>query len=499
MENTMTKNLSLILTTSILALTQHGAHAGAHGFKAGGPVRSDHSLPRTGAARHSGKADVLPFGPNHRPAVQSSVGPDHRPTQSLRTTNSTDVHDVRREPVGSAPGAPIVEPSGRNAAFTPRVETPVHAQPGTPNPVELRSEARASQAGGGGPDLRAPADLRAVSGPLRLLNVSPGIANPAEKSLALEQRALPRPNHNGAIEQSAMDRYLALNNALGNATTVTPAIGRERFKSMLGKLNSAIHSGEYRLARLTGGNRPKEPAGNSRTIVIGQNENGRTVYVPASQLSGPDKRTIDVNCNDCRVVVVGDRTRGGGSVEDDRRIAVNGSGDKVIAGGDRANGDFGKDGGTVMDNRQIMVNGNKDAVRSGGDSANGGKGLFSNGGGGGVVDDNRRVVVNGNKDRAGFGNDGTNGGDGGLFGRNGGHGGDINNDSRVVVNGNKDKVGLGTDDADGGDGSDGLRRGGNGGPGGDITDHRRVKDNGSNTRVRPGADEVNGGNGGSKF
>src|SRR5262249_29287208 len=215
------------------------------------------------------KLDVT-FGLNHRPAVQPSIGPDHRLPQSGRPTNSTNVHDVRRDPLGRTPVTSIVEPSGRNAAFTPRVDPPGHALPGTPNPVELRSDARARQSGGDGRDLRTPADLRSVIGPL---NASPRISNPAaEKSLALEERTLLRPNHNGAIEQSAMDRYLALNNAIGNATTVTPAIGRERFDSLLGKLNSGIRSGDYRLAPLTGGNLPEGPAGNSRTIVIGQNE-----------------------------------------------------------------------------------------------------------------------------------------------------------------------------------------------------------------------------------
>ncbi len=507
----MTKNLSLILTTSVLALAlvQHSAYAGPqHGFKAGTaftPVRNDHNAPGTGSASHPGKPDV-PFGLNHRPAVQPSVGPDHGlPPQSVRHTNGEDLHAVRRDQVGGTIDKPVVQPPGRDAAFPHRIEVPARPParplPLTPSPAEVRNDARAPQSGDVARDLRIPADLRAAIGPL---NASARISNPAaERSLALEERTLLRPNHNGAIEQSAMNRYVALNDAVGNTATVTPAIGRERFESMLGKLNSGIGTGEYRLAPLTGGNLPEGPAGNSRTIVIGQNENGKTVYVPASRLSGPDKRTIDVNCNDCKVVIVGDRAKGGGSVEDDRRIVVNGNGDKVIAQGDRANGGAGRDGGAVTDNRLITVNGNKDAVRSRGDSVDGRDSLIGRSGGdGGVIDDNRRVVVNGNRDKVGFGTnraDGGNGGFGLLSGRNGGEGGTVNDNSRVVVNGNKDKIGLGTNSVDGGDGGDGFRRSGNGGEGGDITDHRRVKDNGSNTRVRPGADRANGGNGGNGF
>jgi hypothetical protein len=493
----MTKNLSLILTTSILALTlvQHSAHAGAqHGFKAGGtaftPARSDHNGPRTGSTSHPGKPDVT-LGANHRSAVQPSVGPDHgRPPQFVRHMNGEDLHALRSNQVGGAIDKPVLQPPGRDTAFPQRIEAQARPLPLTPGPADVRNDARAPQTEDVARDFRIPADLRSVIGPL---NASPRISNPAaERSLTLEERTLLRPNHDGAIEQSAMDRYLALNNAIRNSTAVTPAIGRERFESLLGKLNNRIRTGEYRLAPLTGGNLPEGPAGNSRTIVIGQNENGKTVYVPASRLSGPDKRMIDVNCNGCKVVIVGDRARGGGSVEDDRRLVVNGNGDKVIARGDRANGGFGKDGGAVTDNRQITINGNKDAVRSGGDSANGSNGLLRDGRDGGVVDDNRRVVVNGNKDRAGFGIDSTDGGNGGLFGRDGGNGGDIKNNGRVVVNGNKDTVGLGAESADGGNGSDRGR-------GGDITDHRRVKDTGSNTRVRPGADRADGGNGGSGF
>jgi hypothetical protein len=80
---------------------------------------------------------------------------------------------------------------------------------------------------------------------------------------------------------------------------------------MLGRLDSGIRTGDYRVVPLAAGHGPAEAAGNSRTIVIGHNENGKTVYVPADRLSGPDKRTIDVNCSDCEVVVVGDSANGG--------------------------------------------------------------------------------------------------------------------------------------------------------------------------------------------
>jgi hypothetical protein len=455
----VTKSLSLIVTTSVLALTlvQHGAYAGAqHGFKGAGggtaftPARNDHNAPRTGTASHPGKPDVT-FNMNHRPMAQPSIGPDHGLPPSVRPANSADLRAAHRDPAGGATDKPIVQPPSIVASPS-RSEAPVHALPGMPNPVDVRRDARAPQSGDGARDLRIPADLRSVMGSL---NASPRISNPAaEKSLDLEARTLLRPNHNGTIEQSAMSRYVALNSAVGNAVTVTPAVERDKFESLLGKLNSGIRTGDYRIVPLTAGNRPEGPAGDPRTIVIGQNENGKTVFVPASQLSGPDKRTIDLNCNDCKVVIVGDRTKGGGSVEDDRRIVVNGNDDKVVARGDRADGAAGRDGGTVTDNRRITINGNKDAVRSRGDSADGGDGLFR---------------------------------------RNGGGGGDIHDNRRVVVNGNKDRVGSGTDSADGGNGG---RGGGDGGNGGAITDHRRVDDNGSNIRVKPGSDRANGGNGG---
>jgi len=253
-----------------------------------------------------------------------------------------------------------------------------------------------------------------------------------------------------------MDRYVALNNAAGNTVTVTAAIGREKFASLLGKLNGGIRTGNYRVVPLTAGRGPAGAAGDSRTIVVGQDDNGRTVYVPADQLSGPDKRTIDVNCSDCKVVVVGDTAKGGG-VQDDRRIVVNGRGDDVVDQGDRANGRDGRNGGTVMDDQRITVNGSRDNVTSGGDSANGGKG---------------------------------------RMGRNGGSGGTIDDNRGVVVNGSRDKITFGTNSADGGNGG---RGGGNGGNGGAITDHRRVDDNGTNNRVKAGGDRANGGNGGNGF
>ncbi len=135
----MTKNLSLILTTSVLALAlvQHSAYAGPqHGFKAGTaftPVRNDHNAPGTGSASHPGKPDV-PFGLNHRPAVQPSVGPDHGlPPQSVRHTNGEDLHAVRRDQVGGTIDKPVVQPPGRDAAFPHRIEVPARPQRRVPS------------------------------------------------------------------------------------------------------------------------------------------------------------------------------------------------------------------------------------------------------------------------------------------------------------------------------------------------------------------------------
>jgi hypothetical protein len=447
----MTRNLSLILSTSVLALTlvQHSAYAGGHHSDRGGAAsapRKEHDAPRSAASQREA---VAMSRPNHGPAIQPSTVSNHGSRQPVPLANSADLH-LRKDEVGRAT---IDQPSS-HAAFASRIETPLHAGPGAQHPVEPRSDVHASPPGGGARDPRITDDLHRVVGSV---SGAPPMSNPpAERSLSLEARALLRPNQNGAIEQSAMDRYVALNNAAGNTVTVTPAMGREKFGSLLGKLNSGIRTGEYRVVPLTAGHDPAAAAGNSRTIVVGQDDNGRTVYVPASQLSGPDKRTIDVNCNDCKVVVVGDTAKGG-RVQDDRRIVVSGRGDDVVDQGDRANGGASRNGGTVTDDQRITVNGSRDNVTSGGDSANGGNG--------------RR-------------------------GRNGGSGGTIDDNRDVVVNGSRDKVTFGINSADGGNGG---RGGGNGGNGGAITDHRRVDDNGTNNRVKAGRDRANGGNGGNGF
>jgi hypothetical protein len=452
----MTRNLSLVLTTSVLALTlvQPSAYAGAHHHPEHGgaapPARTEHAAPRS-AASH--REPVAMPRPNYRPAAGPSTSAEHGWRHPIPRASDADLH-LRKDEIGRATSKAIDRPAP-HAAFTSRIETPLQAGPGTQYAVEPRGDVPASLPRGDARDLRAPADLRGVVGPAG--GAAPRMSNPAaERSLDREARTLLKPNRNGTIEQSAVDRYVALNNAAGNAVTVTPAIGQEKFTSLLGKLNGGIRTGDYRVVPLTAGHGPAGPAGNSRTIVVGRDDNGKTVYVPASQLSGPDKRTIDVNCNDCKVVVVGDTAKAG-RVQDDRRIVVNGRGDDVVDQGDRANGGAGRNGGAVTDGRQITVNGRRDDVTSGGDSANGGNGRTGrNGGSGGAIDDNRGVVVNASRD----------------------------------------KVTFGTNSADGGNGG---RGGGNGGDGGAITDHRRVDDNGSSNRVKAGGDRANGGNGGNGF
>jgi hypothetical protein len=437
----MTRNLSLILTTSVLALAlaQQGAHAGGHhpehGKTAPAPARKEHDAPRHDApkAAASHHEPVAMSRPNHGPAPRPSTGLDHARRQPAAPANGADPH--RHNDQSGRATATVIDRPPNHASSTPRIETPLHAGPATQHPVEPRGEGHASLPGGS----------------------ASRISNPAvEKNLNPEAKALPRPNRNGMVERSAVDRYVALNNAAGKTVTMTPAMGREKFGAMLGKLNSGIRTGDYRVVPLTAGHGPAAAAGNSRTIVIGENENGKTVYVPADRLSGPDKRTIDVNCSDCKVVVVGDAANGG-HVQDDRRIVVNGRGDNVVDQGDRANGGAGRNGGTVTDDRRITVNGSGDKITSGGDSANGGNG---------------------------------------RTGRNGGSGGTIDDNRNVTVNGSRDKVTFGTNSADGGNGG---RGGGNGGNGGAITDHRRVDDNGTNNRVKAGGDRANGGNGGNGF
>jgi hypothetical protein len=430
----MTRNLYLILTTSALALTlvQHSAQAaGHHDVRNGGAavasVKDNH---KTGANLHAGHGEQAGSQAARRPAHAQPVTP----------------HPVELRGNARVP---------RSGSVVSHVDKPVKIAPGT---VPL--------AAAGATHVGIPGDLRSVIGPL---GASQRISNlAAERSLHQEAGTLLTPSRNGTIEQSSMNRYVALNSAIGNTVTVTPAMGREKFGSVLGKLNSGIRTGDYRIVPVSvGTSLPGAPAGASGTIVVGQNENGKTVYVPASQLSGPDKRTIDVNCSDCKVVVVGDTAKGGGTVTDDRHIVVNGKGDAVVDRGDSANGAAGRNGGTVQDNRQITVNGSKDTVSSGGDSANGGNG------------------ANGKN-----GQRGQNGG-------NGGNGGTIDDNRRVIVNGNKDTVKAGTDSANGGNGGNGSN--GIGGNGGSIADKRKVDNNGFGNRIRPGSDQANGGNGGNGF
>ena len=268
-------------------------------------------------------------------------------------------------------------------------------------------------------------------------------------------------NANGAITRSAIDHYVALNHAAGRTITLTPAMGKAKFSSELGKINEGIRGGQYKLVVVGNGKsvNGRQPVDNSGTIVIGQDENGKTVYVSSSKLSGTDQRTIDVNCTDCKIIIVGDK-----SGTDTRKINVDGASDKVIIQGDNSNGRTGQNGGTVNDSRQIAVAGKNDQVVEGGDSSNGGNGSngktginVGNGGNGGTVNDSRQTTVTGNNDKVTIGNDTANGGNGGngntgINVGNGGNGGTVNVSRQTTVTGNNDQVAVGGISANGGNG-----------------------------------------------
>jgi hypothetical protein len=321
--------------------------------------------------------------------------------------------------------------------------------------------------------------------------------------------AVDKSNH---VSQASMDRFVAAQTVSRNAQTFTKADGTKydaamrNAKTLITDPSKGYKVEAYGDAKkavdTTKADHSTKPnaKGDTGTIVI--NENNKTVFVPASKVDGPDRRTIVVNCNDCKVVVVGDS---GKNVVDQRKIIDNGNDNKIILGSDRANGNAGQNGGSVTDGRQVIVNGNDDKVRLGGDTANGGAGQSGSatgqsGGNGGSITDNRNVIVRGNDDTVRSGKDTANGGaggNGGTRGGNGGQGGTVNDNRQVDVSGNGNTVASGGADANGGRGGNGGEAGGNGGGGGNITVKSGVTDNGSRTTIKPGDFNADGGEGGS--
>jgi hypothetical protein len=98
----MIRNLSLILTTSVLALTlvQHSAYAGAHHHDRGGaspaPTRKEHAAPKSAASHHEPAAMSRP---NHAPAARTSTSSDHGRREPVPPAKSADLH-FRRDEIG---------------------------------------------------------------------------------------------------------------------------------------------------------------------------------------------------------------------------------------------------------------------------------------------------------------------------------------------------------------------------------------------------------------
>jgi len=353
-----------------------------------------------------------------------------------------------------------------------------------------------------------------VSGKVIAKSTAGGAAALTAAKLAQHPAAplAPAVDKNNHVSRASMDRFVAAQVVSRNAQTFTKADGAKYDAAMRNaKTLITDPSKGYKVeaygdakkavdtTRPDHSTRPNAK-GDTGTIVI--NENNRTVYVPASKVDGPDRRTIVVNCNDCKVVVVGDT---GKNVVDQRKIINNGNDNKIVLGSDRANGNAGQNGGSVTDSRQVIVNGNGDKVRLGGDAANGGAGQSGSatgqsGGNGGSITDNRSVIVKGNDGRVRVGDDTANGGaggNGGTRGGNGGQGGTVTDNRQVDVSGNRNTVTSGGADANGGRGGNGGEAGGNGGGGGNITVKSGVTDNGSRTTIRPGEFSADGGDGGS--
>ena len=311
-----------------------------------------------------------------------------------------------------------------------------------------------------GPQLAAKlAAGAAVAGGAHLLNVRHANASILPKA--------PLADRNRHISEASMHKFVAANAVQRNTQTIKPTDGVKHAAAVKHATTLIKDASKgYQVATYGDKTKPKggQPAGDNSTIVI--NGNNKTVYVPASSVSGPDNRTIIVNCNHCKVVIVGDTSKNGQPVVDNRNIVVNGSHDKIVLQGDKANGATGQNGGSVTDSRHVTVTGDKNKIAVQGDGGDGGNGANSatgrgqDGGNGGKVVDNRQIDIK--------------------------------------ATGEKNKVSMGGDSANGGNGGNGKTAGGNGGTGGDVADKRQVNDQGDHNKVDTSrTDTANGGNGGS--
>lgn len=163
------------------------------------------------------------------------------------------------------------------------------------------------------------------------------------------------------VSSASMQKFVVTNQAAAQCQGVQPH-QRQQYKEAISHAQKLIHDPAkgYKVAGY--GEKGKQPQGDNRTIVI--NENNKTAHAPASQMSGPDRRTIIVNCNNCKVVIVGDTAKNGQQVVDQRNIIVNGKNDKIVLQGDKASGanGTGQSGGTIKDERHVTVNGDKNVI-----------------------------------------------------------------------------------------------------------------------------------------
>jgi hypothetical protein len=536
----MNPKLTLLVTTSLVALIATHAEAGSFNKRL---LLTPPSSSPSGASKSATQGAILAQGAGSHSSdgLKLTTKPIVLNSSVLKTVTPVKITTPTVLTNGNLPIVTtlkpiIVPPTVLTNGKLPIVNTikPIVAS-GTPVPVFGATLAHPLQQGGATPLTTLNSSLKTISlqqsqlgafaKPDKLMSKlsrlgdfqysKPTLPLQQAQQLHTQSLSLLKVNTAGTVSKESIDRFVAINKLTGNAATLTNAIGTDKFKSVLGKINDSLASGEYKIVPIVGAQNGANPspstpkggqAGDNSTIVIDKSENGKTVYVPADQLSGPDKRTIVVDCKNCKVVVVGDNA-GAGSTVDDRKIVVNGKGDQVTAQGDTANATApGQAGGTITDDRQITVNGSKDKILDGGDSSAGANGMSGGtkgqaGGSGGTINDNRSVVVDGNHDKVTSGTDkvsGGNGGSGTVAGGDGGSGGTINDNRTADINGNHDTVDMGGSLFQGGNGGDGAGgSGGNGGKGGMPNDNRTVNDNGHDNATTYGNDVGIGGNGGN--
>ena len=410
----------------------------------------------------------------HGAAEAGKGGGSHSsPSSSASSSRSTESRKIETRIVKTAPRIEpkferrMVERIVKKPVIEKKIVTPVPAKTTSPKVLVKQVDKTAKVA-------LNPQPLPPKSGPQLATKLAAGavlaggahLINARHTNASILPKA-PLADRRKHISEASMHKFVAANAVQRNAHTIKPADG-VRHVAAVKQATALIKDPTKGYQVVTYGDKTKpqggKPAGDNSTIVI--NGNNKTVYVPASSVSGPDNRTIVVNCNHCKVVIVGNTSQNGQAVVDNRNIVVNGSHDKIVLQGDKANGAAGQNGGSVTDSRHVTVTGDKNKIAVQGDSVNGGGGANSttgrgqDGGNGGKVVDNRQIDI--------------------------------------TATGDKNKVSMGGDSANGGNGGNGKSAGGNGGTGGDVADKRQVNDQGDHNKVDTSrTDTANGGSGGS--